>query len=170
MEGSAGGCRACPALPQCCRDAWDAPVPSSQKVKNERWGPCEAAALTAEERAGLSTRVGARVRVAPPARPKGFVTPHSQAVVDSAPVTACPRPLLQPAGCSCGWGWRGVALGCARPGRGDTRLMQQQQWSTESSPFPGSQEAVDDYAGRQGKLVCETSHWKTYVSKLGRKS
>lgn len=165
VEGSAGGCCACPALPRCCRDAWDGPVRSSQKVKNERWGPCEAAAAPPRlhsnslERAGPSPRVGERVRVAPAARPKGFVTayltPRFQAGVGSAPVTARPRPLLQPARCSCGWGRLGVVLGCARPRRGDTRLMQLQQRSTEYSSFQGSQEAVDDYVGRQGKLVCE---------------
>lgn len=114
LEGRAGGCSARPALPQCYRDAWDGLVRSSHKVKNERWGPCEAAAappgctVTALGRAGLSHRVGARVRVAPLARPKGFVTPYLtprfQAGVDSAPATARPRPLLQPARCSCGWG------------------------------------------------------------------
>lgn len=33
VEGSAGGCRACPALPQCCRGVWDGPVAPRRKLK-----------------------------------------------------------------------------------------------------------------------------------------
>lgn len=129
VQGSAGGGRARPASPQCCRDAWDGPVRSSQKVKNERRGPCGAAsrplpgcAATALGRAGVSPRVGAPVGAAPPARPRGFVTPYltprSPAGVGSAALTARPAPA-QPAGCWCRAG--------GHPG--DTRL---------SSPAPST--------------------------------
>lgn len=115
MEGSAGGGRARPASPQCCRDAWDGPVRSSQKVKNERRGPCGAASrplpgctATALGRAGVSPRVGAPVRVTPPARPRGFVTPYltprSPAGVGSAALTARPAPCSSLQGVSAGPG------------------------------------------------------------------
>lgn len=133
LEGRAGGCSvrpARPALPQCYRDAWDGLVRSSHKVKNEQWGPCEAAAAPplrlhsnspgkswsfpsrGSACSGSSPRTSQRVCHALSYSPFpsrcGFRTGHSP---PASPAPACKVFL-----------WLGVVLGCTWPRRRDSHL------------------------------------------------